>query len=149
MGIKTILNLRGVANQSHYLLEKEACDANDIALVNMKFSARTAAPKELYLTLLNHFDTMERPFLIHCKSGADRTGIAAAFYLLHVDGATVAQARAQLALKYVHIKWLRTGILDAILDAYASDLATQGPMPLRQWLETCYDDQAIISDFRK
>lgn len=148
MGIKTILNLRGVANQSHYLLEKEACDALGITLVSMKFSARTAAPKELYLALLDHFDEIERPFLIHCKSGADRTGIAAAFYLLHAEGATVAQARGQLALKYIHIKWLKTGILDEILDTYARDLDAHGPMTLRAWLETHYDDQAIIAGFR-
>ncbi|MDG1861707.1 MAG: tyrosine-protein phosphatase [Yoonia sp.] len=105
MGIKTILNLRGQAQQSHYLLEKEACDAHGIALVNMKFSARVAAPKELYLALLDQFDAITPPLLIHCKSGADRTGLAAAFYLLHVENVPIAQARAQLALKYVHLKW--------------------------------------------
>lgn len=149
MGIKTILNLRGAGNQPHYLLEKEACEAHGIALVSINFGGRTAAPKEQYLAVLDYFDRIERPFLIHCKSGADRTGLAAAFYLLHGEGATVAQARAQLALKYVHIKWLKAGILDDILDAYAADLETHGPMPLRTWLEAHYDNQAIIANFRK
>lgn len=149
MGIKTILNLRGQAQQSHYLLEKEACDAHGITLVNMKFSARMAAPKELYIALLDQFDAIAPPFLIHCKSGADRTGLAAAFYLLHVENVPVAQARAQLALKYVHLRWLKTGILDDILAAYAADIDERGPISLRHWIEHDYDSAAITANFRK
>lgn len=149
MGIKTIINLRGTANRSHYLLEKEACAAHGIALESLALSAKRAPPKELYLALLDLFETVERPFVIHCKSGADRTGIASAFYLLHMNNASVATARAQLSLRYVHIKWLKTGILDHILDAYGTDIETHGPMGIRDWLQNYYDPEAITASFRK
>ena len=148
-GIKTILNLRGTANRSHYLLEKEACEAHGITLVSMALSAKKAAPREMYLDLLDHFEAIEHPFLIHCKSGADRTGLAAVFYLLHMNNAPLSEARKQLALGYLHIRWLKTGILDDILDAYAADLAKFGPISIRDWLTDHYDPDQITANFRK
>src|ERR1700754_4667481 len=40
MGFKTILNLRGKADTGYYLLEKEACEANGIALVDHRMHSR-------------------------------------------------------------------------------------------------------------
>lgn len=148
-GIKTILNLRGTANRSHYLFEKEACETHRIVLVSMALSAKKAAPRAEYLALLDHFETIEKPVLIHCKSGADRTGIAAVFYLLHIEQMPLDVARKQLGLKYLHLRWFKTGILDDILDAYADDLAQHGPIALRDWLTSYYDPEAITAAFRQ
>lgn len=148
-GIKSILTLRGSANLSHFLFEKEACAAHGIALTSIALSARNAAPKEEYLALLDHFEAIEKPFLIHCKSGADRTGIAAAFYLLHMENARLSDARGQLSWKYLHLRWTKTGILDAILDSYERDLKAHGPIPLRDWLSLYYDRDAVTAAFHK
>ena len=148
-GVKTILSLRGAGNSSHYLLEKEACAAHGIELLGLGLSAKKAAPKELYLALLDLFETMERPFLFHCKSGADRTGLAAAFYLLHMENALPSVARKQLSLKYVHIRWLKSGILDHILEVYRADIKQSGPIPLRHWLEHNYDAAQITRSFQQ
>ena len=145
MGIKTIINLRGTANLSHHLLEKEACKTHGIALESLAFSARRVAPKEEYLALLDLFDTCARPFVIHCKSGADRTGLAAAFFLLHGENKTIEEAQGQLSLRYLHLKWSRAGILDLILETYASDLKAHGAMPVRDWLQNHYDPEAITA----
>lgn len=147
-GIKTILSLRGDGNSGHYLLEKEACAAHGIPLISIGLSARKAAPKADYLALLNQFEVLPRPFLFHCKSGADRTGLASAFYLLHIDQAPLDVAREQLGLKYLHVKWSATGILDAILDAYGAHLEAHGPTPLRDWITDHYDADAITQKFR-
>ncbi|MCO4839624.1 MAG: tyrosine-protein phosphatase [Rhodobacteraceae bacterium] len=148
-GIQTILSLRGTGNSSHYLLEKEACAAHGIKLLSLGLSAKKAAPKEIYLALLDQFETMERPFLFHCKSGADRTGLAAAFYLLHIDNAPVSVARKQLGLKYLHFRWFKSGILDAVLDAYNAHLDKSGPTSLRDWLKHYYDAKQITQHFQK
>lgn len=148
-GFKTILNLRGTANNSPYLLEKEACEANGLTLVSMALSARRAASRADYLALLDHFDTMQKPLLIHCKSGADRTGLAAAFYLLHVENAPLSVARQQLAARYLHFRWTKSGILDHILDCYGADIDQFGPMSLRDWTATHYSSDRITASFRK
>ena len=148
-GIKTILTLRGAGNSSYNLLEKQACAAHGIAHLSVEFSAQRAAPKENYLALLDLFETMERPFLFHCKSGADRTGLAAVFYLLHMDNAPLSVARKQLGLKYLHIRWLKSGILDAILDTYDADIKNNGPISLRDWLQDYYDAAQITQCYQK
>lgn len=148
MGIKTILNLRGTSNAGRYLMEEEACRNRNIKLVNITLSARTAAPKEKYLELLKIFETLEKPFLIHCKSGADRAGIVSAFYLLHVEKLPLIIARRQLSLRYAHIKWIRTGVLDYILDAYEADMDCFGQMELSVWLTNYYDSKKIMATFK-
>ncbi len=147
MGIGTIINLRGVSRMSYYLLEKQACIENGIALETVTLFSRDIAKRKDYLALLDLFDTLEKPFLFHCKSGADRAGLAAALYLLHTQNVPVAVARKQLSVRYLHIRWSLTGILDHMLDVYESDTARLGPIPVRTWLEHHFDENAIKRSF--
>ena len=93
------------------------------------------------------FATMERPALLHCKSGADRSGFASALYLMLAENRPVAEARKQLALRYGHNRHSKTGVLDAFFDAYQRDTAIR-PMPLLEWVETLYDPENITTEFR-
>jgi len=148
MGIVNIITLRGNAPRSHYLFEQEACQAQGITLVHTGISARTLAPRKALLRLLDLFDTLERPLLMHCKSGADRAGLAAALYLMHVGDVPVAVAARQLSLRYLHLKNDKTGILDHMLDAYADDCGRE-PIAIRDWIETRYDPKALTASFAK
>ena len=146
MGIKTVLNLRGVAKQPHYLFEVESCERLGLTLVTVHMSARQA-PKVTHLTkLMDAFETMERPFLMHCKSGADRTGLAAALYLMMEEGQSVADARQQLSFRYLHIRRTSTGILDHFLDVYEARNA-QSPIDIKDWIRTEYDPEALSESF--
>ena len=146
IGIRTIVNLRGPSAFAVYLFEKEACEEHAITLIDHQIGAYSLSPRDAYLRLFEIFDRIERPFLMHCKSGADRSGLAAALYLLDQEGATVDQAKRQLALKYIHRKGSRSGILDFLLEAYGADTATN-PMPIRQWIATRYDRDALTAAF--
>jgi protein tyrosine/serine phosphatase len=85
---------------------------------------------------------------MHCKSGADRTSLASALYLIHKEGATVAEARAQMSVRYIHFRWTATGILDEVLDAYEERLR-QGPIMLRDWIANEYDRDEITRRFTR
>ncbi len=146
MGIKTVLNLRGEALQPHYLFTEESCAAYGMTLVPVKLSARRAPKRERLLMVLDAFDTMERPFLMHCKSGADRTGLVAAIYLLIHEGASIDEARKQLSFRYLHIRKSTTGILDHFLDVYAERHA-QSPIPIDEWIRTEYDADALARSY--
>ncbi len=146
MGIRSIINLRGRSAFAVYLFEKESCAKHGITLYDHETQAYILDRRETYLGLLDLFEQVEKPFLMHCKSGADRAGIASALYLLHVKGISVDQAKEQLALKYAHRKKSRAGVLDALLDAYAEDNAKQ-PQSIRDWLENRYDRTAIHTAF--
>lgn len=148
MGIKTVLNLRGVAQQPHYLFEEESCLKLGLTLVNVSMSARQAPKVNQLKALFEAFDTMERPFMMHCKSGADRTGLAAALYLMVQEDQPLQVARRQLSFRYLHIRRTATGILDHFLDVYAARNA-QSPIGIVTWIETEYDPEALTQSFAK
>ena len=145
-GIKTVLNLRGANNLSPYVIEKEICDDLEITLVNQAFTARKAPEKHRLLEIMDVMDNLPKPFLMHCKSGADRTGLMAAIYLLHVVGAPVAEARKQLSIRFVHLNFTKTGILDYVIDTYAKRNAETG-ISFRDWVATEYDKDAAQRTF--
>ena len=86
-GFKAVLNLRGATEYGSYLLEREACRAAGIELVDFKLTSRSLPSREEILALDAIFERLPRPFLMHCKSGADRAGFAAALYLMLRQGA--------------------------------------------------------------
>lgn len=147
MGIRSVLNLRGATRQPAYLLEAEACARLGLTLVSLQMGARRLHPRETYLQLLDTFERIEHPFVMHCKSGADRAGIASAFYLMHIEGRSPQEAAAMLSLRFVHLKSTKTGILDAFLAAYAADHAETG-IGLRDWIATRYDPEKIAGGFK-
>ncbi|MFA8441436.1 tyrosine-protein phosphatase [Yoonia sp.] len=146
MGIKTVLNLRGVAKQPHYLFEVESCERLGLMLVTIQMSARQAPKQDQLIKILDAFKTMERPFLMHCKSGADRTGLVAALYLMVEEGQPVEVARKQLSFRYLHIRRTATGILDHFLDVYEARNA-QEPIAIADWIKTEYDRDALTASF--
>ena len=148
MGITTVLNLRGKTRLSPYLFEEEACRELGLKLVNHSFQARALCHRSVVLRLLDLFETIERPFLMHCKSGADRAGLASALYLMHVENVPVEIAKRQLGLKYIHLPTFKTGVLDHMLEAYERDNRTE-PMPIRKWIETRYDPVALTEDYQR
>ena len=145
-GIKTILNLRGAAKQPHYLFEVESCTGLGLTLVDIKLSARNAPPTKELQELLMAFETAEKPFLIHCKSGADRTSLAAALYLMVVERQPLDIARKQLSFRFLHIKRSATGILDHFFDTYATRNAAS-PITIEDWIKTEYDPEALTKSF--
>ncbi len=147
MGIRSILNLRGPSAFAVYLFEREACAESGIALIDHQISAYRLDPRETYLELFEIFDRIERPFLMHCKSGADRSGIAAALYLMDQEGLPVERAMEELALKYLHWKGSKAGILRFLLQNYAED-TRRAPMPVRDWFASRYDREALSAAFR-
>jgi protein tyrosine phosphatase (PTP) superfamily phosphohydrolase (DUF442 family) len=147
-GFKSIINLRGVSKQSFWLFEAEACAALGLTLHNVKMKASVAPDRDSLLDLLRLFTTAERPLLFHCKSGADRTGLAAALYLIAVENRTAREAAAQLSLRYLHVSRSTTGILDHILRLYGRDGEARG-ISLIDWIATDYDPEAVTQSFRR
>lgn len=148
MGIKTIVSLRGENRASHHLFEEEACQKLGLDLWIAGFNARKAPGRQKILHLLDVLETTPKPFLMHCKSGADRAGLASALYLMHVEGRPLEEARKQLSFRFLHLKSTATGIMDHILECYETD-TTERPMPVREWFETRYDRDAVTASFAR
>lgn len=145
-GIKSILNLRGISNYSFYLFEKEACDALGLNLTSIHMSATRLPTVERILELESHFKTLQKPFVLHCKSGADRAGFVSALYLLLIENQPIEVARTQLGLKFAHVKSSQKGVLDFCLDSYRARLQN-GDITFRDWITTEYDPATLQAEF--
>jgi protein tyrosine/serine phosphatase len=145
-GIRTVVNLRAERNCGAFVLEEEACAELGVALVNVRVRSRDVPSKELIWTLERLFAEVEKPVLMHCKSGADRTGITGALYLVLAEGRPVSAAVGQLAKRYGHIRQAKTGILDYFFERYVHDDARE-PLAFRDWVRDVYDPVALKRDF--
>ena len=118
-GIRTIINLRGPRDDGGWRLEKEACDAAGISLVDFTIRSRAVPDRDVVLAAEKLFQSVEYPILMHCKSGADRAGIMSALYILLMEEGKPSDAAEMLSLKYLHVRQAKTGLLDAFIEAYA------------------------------
>lgn len=145
-GFRTVISLRGQGSDGIWLLEKEACKRHGLALHSVKMKSNRAPHKDRVLRVCALLEEERGPFLIHCKSGADRSGLIAAVVLLMQDPPQFEQAKAQLSWKYLHSRTARTGILDAFVHAYEAHYAND-PIPFVEWIEHHYDRKALIRSF--
>lgn len=145
-GIRTIINLRGVSTRGYYLLEKEACEANGIELVDFQVYSRDTPTVETILAARDLFESLTYPGLMHCKSGADRAGIMSVLYMHFRQGLPIAEAMEQLSLKYLHVKQGKTGMLDYFFNTYLQFNA-ETPKPFLDWVREDYDRLEVKASF--
>lgn len=142
-GFRAVLNLRGAKPFAYYHLEREACARLGLTFVSLPLSASRPVPAATLFELEDVFRRLPRPFLMHCKSGADRTGVAAALYLLMVEGAPVAAAARELHWRFMHFRDGEAGILDLFLEAYGVAQAARG-IGIQEWIRDGYDPDALV-----
>lgn len=103
--IKTIINLRG-KNSTQDWWQKEKALARELGaqLFDIPMSACRFSSKHEITQLLALYDYAPKPILIHCYSGADRSGEAAALWALDQQGKNKREALRQLSFKYWHLR---------------------------------------------
>lgn len=147
LGIKTIINLRGENNFGSYFFEKEECHKLGIVFIDFRIYSRDVPTKEVLLHLKELFTTIEYPAMMHCKSGADRAGIASVLYLIFQHNTPVEIAIQQLGAKYGHFKQNKTGILDYFFQCYL-DFNAHTPISFLDWVEHHFDRDEIKNNFQ-
>jgi protein tyrosine/serine phosphatase len=113
--IKSVLNLRGAhAGQRWYDEEIAAAGALGLAHFDYPLSSKRFVTSQEIAEILDIMRQAPKPLLIHCKSGADRTGLVAALYRYTEGGASAADADRELSLVYGHFPYLtsRTSAMD-------------------------------------
>ena len=150
-GIKTILNLRAESPKGFYLLEEEACQQHGIKLVNFRVYSRDVHTREKIRAAKALFPTLEYPVMMHCKSGADRTGFMGVLYRHFHMGDSIEQAMEQLSFKYLHIKEGKTGMLDFFFNDYLKYAAQEKEAGRNaefiDWVETVYEPADVKARF--
>jgi protein tyrosine/serine phosphatase len=147
LGLKTVINLRGERSDcGSDRLGRAAAAELGLTQVDAPFESRGAPHKDRILRLAEIFRSVQEPILIHCKSGADRTGLAAGLWLL-LQGRSPEAAMDQLSLRFGHVRQSRTGILDAFFARYAAATRDR-PRPFLDWLREEYDEAALRREFQ-
>ncbi|MEI2300000.1 dual specificity protein phosphatase family protein [Ensifer sp. MJa1] len=103
-GIRTILNLRGAkTDERWYRDEVAAAEKNGIRLINFPMSASAEIDRKETDALMAILRDAPKPLLIHCKAGADRTGLVSTIYLQQIAGVDEETAEWQLSPLYGHL----------------------------------------------
>ena len=144
LGLRTLVNLRGHRQCGSDALSRAAAHGLGLTHVDMAFESRGAPHRERILRFAGIYRQLQTPALLHCKSGADRAGLASGLAILF-EGGSAAQAMSQLSWRYGHFSRSRTGILDAFFRLYAEE--AEGRVPFLDWVETGYDEQRLRADF--
>ncbi len=104
-GIKTIINLRGESVGSRwYDQELAAANQYGVKLVNIGMSAKRLPHRKDLIKLLDTFETAQKPMLVHCMAGVDRTGEASAIYEMLYMGKTKEIALEMLTPLFGHFE---------------------------------------------
>jgi protein tyrosine/serine phosphatase len=144
-GLRTLINLRGPTNNGSDALSRDAAKRLGLDFIDMALESRGAPQRDRILRLHDIYRDMRAPALMHCKSGADRAGLAAGLFVLF-QGGTARDALRQLSLRFGHIRQAKTGILDAFFLHYQRE--GEGRKPFIDWVREDYDEVALRRNFR-
>jgi len=117
-GIRTVLNLRG-SHPGEYWYDQQAaaCEETGIALISIPLSAQSLPTAEDLAEVVTILQTAEYPMLIHCKSGADRTGLVSALYRMVVKGESREAALTELSPAYLQFRFYAP-CMDTLAEMY-------------------------------
>lgn len=149
-GIRTIINLRGNCDlMPWYPEECRTAHRQNVSLQDIGLSAGRLPSVTEVRQLVKVLDQSAYPILLHCRQGADRTGLVSAMILLLYTDTDYDQARRQLGLRYGHVSLGRTTYMGRFYKLYEDWLAgqdvTHSPARFRQWLLHEYTAGACLA----
>ena len=107
-GIRTVINLRGPDRDDRwYREERRIARENGVAHVDVLLRSRRLPHRDDLITLLDAYRDAKRPILVHCYSGADRSGQASAIYQMEYMGRSKSEALKMLSARFFHFTWLK------------------------------------------
>ncbi|MCK5878493.1 MAG: dual specificity protein phosphatase family protein [Holophagae bacterium] len=119
-GIRSVINLRSkVPERRWYQEEVAACRKLHIEHYNFGLSASKAASPDMLDKLARLFKKVPQPVLIHCKSGADRSGLGSAMWQVAIEGKPPAKAKKAFSLRFGHVYFSRAASLRRSFDKWA------------------------------
>lgn len=141
LGLRSVVNLRGAkSNDDRRWLaeERAAAERNGIEHVSLRMSADDMPPAQTLRELVHIIDTAPRPLLLHCRAGAERSGLASATAML-LEGKDLDAARAEFALDKGFVYAINPR-LPRVIDDYEAWLAGEPTTPerFRSWVATEY-----------
>lgn len=142
-GIRTVLNLRGPnPDSSWYNAERSVTTAAGATQIDVPLASDYWLTTDQALGLLELIDTAERPILIHCQFGAERTGLVSSMVKLTSPDGSIDEAKAQFSPYFLFWPTRDGLVMLGHLRQYEAWLAAQGrahdPNLFREWIASAY-----------
>ena len=98
--IKTIFNLTGTKSSDWSKNEAVSARKLDIKLINIHYPAHGVISKMKLRLMVEILQAAKRPLLIHCRQGADRSGLASAISIILTGKYVTDDWRDQVSWQY-------------------------------------------------
>lgn len=141
--IASILNLRGGKGTDRWYIEEvRGARAAGVDFYDLPLSAVRRPTRRELLLLIDVLATARPPVLIHCRAGADRTGMATVVYNLTALGLPPERALEGFSISYGHLALFGTQRLHEPFHEYAAWLESERlphtPERFRRWVRDDY-----------
>ena len=100
--INTVINLRGDSSRSFMDAERAVTRELGIDLITIRLSAVNLPTRPWLLKLIDALETARTPILLHCRDGADRSGVASVLAAMALGNEPLDEAWDELSWKYMH-----------------------------------------------
>ena len=119
-GLGSVVDLRGYhPTWPEQIAVRGTCEILGVEWYNVRMSARRAPSVGEVALLREVFRVARRPILVHCRSGADRTGLAVAVYLILWESMTPEDAvEVALCIRYGHLSLTHPHMRRFILEEF-------------------------------
>ena len=144
-GIRTIINLRGKdADSSWYAAESRMAGDMNVKLFDIRLLSDELPRYRKLAAILSILQNAEKPLLIHCKRGADRTGLVSALALVLEQDPPLSEINKQFSVLYGVLPFYRSAG-PAFFSLYEQWLNKTGKMhnkaTLLEWIRHGYKDR--------
>jgi hypothetical protein len=117
----------------------------------LPLSDRSLPPRSDFLELITVLESATDPMLIHCRAGADRTGVVSVLAAMALGGESYEEARSHLSLRYLHFgddPLAVEGVLTRY-EAYCErhGIETGGWAEYCHWVQEHYSKSYYLVDF--
>jgi protein tyrosine phosphatase (PTP) superfamily phosphohydrolase (DUF442 family) len=141
--LKSVINLRGGGPADWwYSQEIRSTQETGVTFYDLPLSATRRPTRRELLQLIDLLNRCPYPLLIHCKSGADRTGLVSALYRMVRRGEPPESALEAFSIEFGHIPLFGTEHLHEPLQEYAAWLTSNQlahePDRFRTWVRNEY-----------
>lgn len=147
-GIKTIVNLKGEnPSGAYFQFEKEKCEDLGLNLVNVSVYSRAIPTKDRIASAKRVFESVEYPIWMHCKAGADRTGIYATLYQYFRKHIPVGETNQLKLFPFGHMKQSKAGKVDFYFNTFVEYKKEHPDAEFYHWSQEIADGERLNEKF--
>ena len=140
LGITQVISLRHPGKISYQLLEEIWTDRLGLKFISYSMSASDISDPSTYLNILDQINNNRGKTLIHCKSGADRSGLVSALYLLNQSVPQIQKSLQMLNWKFGHFGLGKKAINRKFLHLLISTISLNNNKTFQQALSTASEN---------